>query len=98
LRKLRSNRKGIMYLISIFIISLIALPFFWYMAAAVVQGVQENTASALSSDKWYSTQNYDIFNLAVTFINNFWMFYLGFVVFGLLYFGYYYAQRRGREV
>jgi hypothetical protein len=48
----------------------------------------------LASTNFATSNNWNTFNLANTFMNNLWMFFLVFLVLGLTYYGYVEAQRR----
>ena len=66
----------------------------WFFSANAIQGVQEAFNPDLASDRFATVGNWNTFNLANTFMNNLWMFFLVFLVLGLAYYGYNEAQRR----
>ena len=68
----------------------------WFFFASAIQSVQTSVNTQLGSGNWASENNWESFNLANTFVNNLWIFFLVFVVLGCAYYGYVEAQRRGR--
>ena len=66
----------------------------WFFLANGIQAIQEAVNPQLASDKFASEGNWETFNLANTFMNNLWIFFLVFLVLGLAYYGYVEAQRR----
>lgn len=69
----------------------------YYLAMYAVQTTQEGVNSMLGSDKFATEENWNSFNLANTFINNLWLFFLVVMILGMAYYGYTEAQRRGRQ-
>jgi hypothetical protein len=66
----------------------------WFFYANGIQAIQEAFNQDLASTNFASTSNWNTFNLANTFMNYIWMFFLVFLVLGLGYYGYIEAQRR----
>lgn len=95
LSRWRKDKRGILYLYIVLIMALVACGFVWYVIACAVQAVQVGVGSTISSDKWVSNSTYQTFDLANTFVNNFWTYFLVLLVLGLLYYGYIFSQRKG---
>jgi len=66
----------------------------WFFFANAIQAIQEAVNPQLASNLFASEGNWDTFDLANTFVNNLWVFFLVFLVLGLAYYGYVEAQRR----
>ena len=82
-----------MYFVVVVMVIVIA-GLMWFFYASAIQATQEGIRENVASDKFASANNWNIFNLANTFMNNIWTFLLVFVVIGLGYYGYVEAQRR----
>lgn len=76
------------------IMALVIVGAMWFFFANGVQAIQEAFNPSLASDRFATTANWNTFNLANTFMNNLWIFFLVFLVLGLAYYGYNEAQRR----
>jgi hypothetical protein len=76
------------------IMALIIVGAMWFFYANGVQAIQEAFNPMLASTNFATSNNWNTFNLANTFMNNLWMFFLVFLVLGLTYYGYVEAQRR----
>ena len=66
----------------------------WFIFASAIQGVQESLNEGFASTNFITPGNWNVFDLANTFINNLWIFLLVFLCLGLGYYGYVEAQRR----
>ena len=66
----------------------------WFFFATAVQSVQETFNPDLASNRFATESNWNVFNLANTFVNNIWVYFLVFLVLGLAYYGYNESQRR----
>ncbi len=95
LKRFRRDKRGVLYLYMVIILSLFACAFIWYVMGVCIQAVQEGTAASMASDKWVSNETYATFTLANTFVDNFWVYFLVLFVLGLLYYGYIFSQRKG---
>ena len=76
------------------IMALIIVGAMWFFYANGIQAIQEAFNPMLASTNFATNNNWNTFNLANTFMNNLWMFFLVFLVLGLAYYGYIEAQRR----
>jgi len=74
--------------------ALIIVGIMWFFLAGGIQAIQTAFNPELASDHFATEGNWNSFNLANIFINNLWMFFLVFLVLGLMYYGYNEAQRR----
>ena len=66
----------------------------WFFYANAIQAVQEAFNADFASSNFATANNWSTFDLANTFTNNIWIFFLVFLVVGLMYYGYIEAQRR----
>lgn len=66
----------------------------WFIFSSAIQGVQESLNEGFASTNFITEGNWNVFDLANTFINNIWVFFLVFLCLGLGYYGYIEAQRR----
>ena len=76
------------------IMAIIIIGAMWFFYANGIQAIQEAFNPMLASTNFATANNWSTFNLANTFMNNLWMFFLVFLVLGLAYYGYIEAQRR----
>jgi hypothetical protein len=96
LYRFRKDKRGVLYLTVMFIITILAVAFVWYMLARAVSAMQSGVVNQTSSEMWISDDNWNAYYLANAFMNNLWQFFLVFLVLGLLYYGYIFSQRRGQ--
>lgn len=93
LRKWRSNKQGILYIYIVIIIALFAVGVFSFLLANGVGVLQDAVNPQLEAENWVTTGHFDAFSLAATFVTNLWVFFVVFLVVGLLYWGYIESQR-----
>jgi hypothetical protein len=94
LKNFRQNRKGLLNYFVVVIMAIAIVGFMWFFFAVGIQAIQTAFNPMLASTNFASTNNWNTFNLANTFMNNLWMFFLVFLVLGLAYYGFVEAQRR----
>jgi hypothetical protein len=87
LKNFRQNRKGLLNYFVVVIMAIAIVGFMWFFFAVGIQAIQTAFNPMLASTNF-------AFNLANTFMNNLWMFFLVFLVLGLAYYGFVEAQRR----
>ena len=80
------------------LVILVAVAVLVFLFSSAIQGVQINLNGQLASNNWLTEANWESFNLANTFVNNIWLFFVVFVVFGVLYYGYVTAQKQGAGI
>ena len=66
----------------------------WFIFASAIQSLQESFNEGFASTNFITPGNWNTFDLANTFVNNLWIFFLVFLCLGLGYYGYVEAQRR----
>ncbi|MHA2219478.1 MAG: hypothetical protein ACXACY_26510 [Candidatus Hodarchaeales archaeon] len=93
----KKNKRGVIFVYVVIIVSLISLAFVWFALASVVQRVQEGLNPSLNASAFADTDVYNAFVSASSFITYIWMFFLGLILFGLLYWAYIYSQRKGER-
>ena len=76
------------------IMALIIVGATWFFFANGIQAIEQAFNPQLASTNFASTGNWNTFNLANDFVNNIWVFFLAFLVLGLMYYGYIESQRR----
>lgn len=74
--------------------ALVLVGLMWFIFAGGIQSIQGAFNENLASTNFATAGNWQIFDLANTFVNNLWIFFLVFLVLGLGYYGYVEAQRR----
>lgn len=86
-----------LYIYATIIVALFLGAFFWFIFWVGVINVR---AAVLSQMEQYDVANstHSTFELADTFMNNFWTYLLVLFVFGLMYWLYHYAQRKGQPM
>ena len=94
LRRFRQNKKGVLYVYLVLIVSLFACVFIYFIYATAIQAVQEAINPLLAESEWLSGEHYTSFFYASTFVNALWTFFIALFIFGLLYWTYIYNQRR----
>ena len=94
LNKWRKNEQGLLMYFVVLVMCVLVVGIMWFFFANAIQTVQESVNPLLGNSSFASQANYNTFNLANTFMNNLWLFFLVFLVLGLAYYGYVEAQRR----
>lgn len=84
-----------MYLFVVLIVGLIALIVFSFLFGSVIENVQRSFNNYLGVDKWVTSDHFNMFYLAASFVTNIWTYIYAFAFFGMLFFAYLYSQRRG---
>lgn len=82
------------YYVEAFVILVVAGVLVFIFSSAI-QAIQTSNITQLASDKWLTPEHWESFDLANTFVNNIWLYFLVFVVIGVLYAGYVVAQKQG---
>jgi hypothetical protein len=86
-----------MYVYIVVILAVFAVGFFIFIMGTAVQGIQEAINPMLNASEWYSVSHFNSFALAATFVTNLWMLFPAFLIFGLLYWGWVYSQKRSNN-
>ncbi len=94
MKNLKKDTKAVLAIYIVFIIALIAVGAFAFIFSTAIGQVQSVINPELASSNWATTDHYDAFALAATFVNNLWILFPALLVIGLLYWGYVEAQRR----
>jgi len=94
LRSLRKNKKGVLYVYAVILITLFVMGFFWF---AFYSAISITHASIMASmAQWDNNSTYNTLELADTFLTNLWSLFLVLVCIILAYWVFHYSQQRGQ--
>lgn len=94
MKNFRRNEKGLLMYFVVVIMALIIVGAMWFFLAVGIQAVEEAFNPLFDSSNFASEANYNSFDLATVFVNYIILFFLVFLVLGLIYYGYNESQRR----
>lgn len=86
--------KGVLYIYALILVGLFVMGFLWFITWASITNVR----TAINISQYQNDTTYQALQLADTFMNNFWTYFLVIFFFGLLYYVLIYAQRKGTPV
>lgn len=87
----------ILYIYAVLIVALFVMGFLWIVLYACIQPIQAGIASQMVQYD-VNGSSYPHYQLADAFMSNLWTLFLVIVVFGLLYWVFIYAQRKGQPM
>lgn len=96
-RTIRRNQRGIIYILATLVVFLFLMGLIWFTLWMVITPIAESVTPIVNSYHTESWPLYTQLQYALTFMTNFWQYFLALAFFGLALWVYMYSQHRGQQ-
>lgn len=94
MRSFRRNKRGILYIYAVILVTLFVVGFFWFAFYAAMSIARASIMASMA--QYDNNSTYNTLELADTFLTNLWSLFLVVACIILAYWVFHYSQQRGQ--